>query len=86
MALTDVPPLPTMTVVTMVEQHERLLAAGDPVEVRNRFDARWTRGFVVDEVVDDGYRIRRSSDDQLIPSVFSREEIRREHRRGQWWY
>ena len=86
MALTDVEPLPTMTVVTMVEQHERLLAVGDPVEVRNRFDARWIRGFVVDQVVDDGYRVRRSSDDQLIPSVFTGEEVRREHRRGQWWY
>jgi hypothetical protein len=75
-----------MTVVTMVEQHERLLATGDPVEVRNRFDRRWTRGFVVDQVVDDGYRIRRSSDEQLLPSVFTGEEVRREHRRGQWWY
>jgi hypothetical protein len=86
MALTDEMTLPTMTVVTMVEQHERVLAAGDPVEVRNRFDARWIRGFVVDRVVDDGYRIRRTSDDQLIPTVFTAEEVRREHRRGQWWY
>jgi hypothetical protein len=89
MALTDDVTLPTMTVVTMVEQHERqerLLAVGDPVEVRNRFDARWIRGFVVDEVVADGFHVRRLSDDQVIPSVFAREEVRREHRRGQWWY
>jgi hypothetical protein len=75
-----------MTVVTMVEPSERLLAHGTPVEVRNRFDRRWARGFVVDEVVDGGYRIRRSSDEQLLPSVFRGEEVRREHRRGQWWY
>jgi hypothetical protein len=75
-----------MTVVTMVEQHERVLASGTPIEVRNRFDGRWTRGFVVDEVVDGGYRIRRLSDEQLLPSVFTSDEVRREHRRGTWWY
>jgi hypothetical protein len=84
--LTDDMTLPTMTVVTMVEQHERVLAVGDPVEVRNRFDSRWNRGFVVDQVVEGGYHIRRSSDDQLLPSVFTGDEVRREHRRGQWWY
>ena len=75
-----------MTVVTMVEHSERVLTEGTPVEVRNRFDSRWTRGFVVDAVVDGGYRLRRSSDEQLLPSVFTTDEVRREHRRGQWWY
>ena len=75
-----------MTVVTMVEQSERVLAQGTPVEVRNRFDHRWTRGFLVDQVVDGGYRIRRASDEQVLPSVFTGDEVRREHRRGQWWY
>jgi hypothetical protein len=75
-----------MTVVTMVESSERVLAAGTPVEVRNRFDGRWNRGFLVDEAVEGGYRIRRTSDEQLLPSVFTGEEVRREHRRGQWWY
>jgi hypothetical protein len=75
-----------MTIVTFVEPTERVLEAGTQVEVRNRFDARWNRGFVVDQVVGDGYRLRRSSDDQLLPSVFTAQEVRREHRRGQWWY
>jgi hypothetical protein len=75
-----------MTVVTMVDASERTLVEGSHVEVRNRFDGRWTRGFLVHEVLDDGYRIRRTSDDQLLPSVFSVDEVRREHRRGQWWY
>ena len=34
-----------MTVVTMVEPTERVHSEGTPVEVRNRFDARWNRGF-----------------------------------------
>jgi hypothetical protein len=76
-----------MTVVAMVDATERTLIEGSHVEVRNRFDGRWTRGFVVAEVVDGGgYRIRRTSDDQLLPSVFTKDEVRREHRRGQWWY
>jgi hypothetical protein len=75
-----------MTVVTMVEATERTLAEGTHVEVRNRFDGRWNRGFAVAEVTDDGYRIRRTSDDQLLPTVFTPDEVRREHRRGQWWY
>jgi hypothetical protein len=75
-----------MTVVTMVEPTERVHSEGTPVEVRNRFDARWNRGFVIDRVEGDGYRIRRSSDDQLLPTIFTADEVRREHRRGQWWY
>ncbi len=75
-----------MTVVTMVEPTERVLSEGTPVEVRIRFDARWHRGFVIDRVAADGYRIRRSSDDQPLPTVFTADEVRREHRRGQWWY
>ncbi len=75
-----------MTVVTIVEPTERVLAEGTRVEVRNRFDSRWTRGFVVAEVIGDGYRIRRSSDDQVLPSAFTADEVRREPRRGQWWY
>ncbi len=78
--------LSKITVVTMVEPTERVLHEGTHVEVRNRFDARWTRGFVVAEVVGDGYRIRRSSDAQVLPTVFTGDEVRREPRRGQWWY
>ena len=75
-----------MTVVTMAEPTERVLSEGTRVEVRNRFDARWNRGFTVAEVVGDLYRIRRTSDDELLPSLFTAAEVRREHRRGQWWY
>jgi hypothetical protein len=75
-----------MTVVTMAEPTERALTPQTRVEVRNRFDGRWNRGFEVAEVVGDRYRIRRTSDEQLLPSLFTADEVRREHRRGQWWY
>jgi hypothetical protein len=84
--LTEKGHLSTMTVVAMVEPAERVLSEGTRVEVRNRFDRRWTRGFVVDEVDPRGYRIRRSGDGQVLPTVFTPDEVRREHRRGQWWY
>ena len=72
--------------MTMVDGAERTLDEGSHVEVRNRFDGRWNRGFAVDAVLEDGYRIRRSSDGQVLPTVFTSDEVRREHRRGQWWY
>ena len=56
------------------------------VEVRSRFDQRWSPGFLVIALDDAGYRIRRLSDGAELPTRFARDEIRRERRRGQWWY
>jgi hypothetical protein len=63
------------------------LEPGMRVEVRSRFDQRWSRGFEVAEVTEGGYRIRRLSDGQLLPTEFSDDDLRREKRRqGLWWY
>lgn len=62
------------------------IAPETKVEVRSRFDSRWAPGFEVIDLEDAGYRIRRLSDGAELPSRFSRDEIRRERRRGQWWY
>ena len=51
---------------------------GTRVEVTNRFDRRWSRGFEVAEVVGAGYRLRRVSDGRVIPVVFSAPEVRPE--------
>jgi hypothetical protein len=63
---------------------------GTRVEVRDRFDHRWTRGFEVAATVetDDGagYRIKRLSDGSVLPVVFAAEEVRREKKRDFWWY
>jgi hypothetical protein len=64
---------------------------GTRVEVRTRFDQRWTRGFEVADVLpgDEGnqrYRIRRRSDDSVLPTEFGSEEIRSEKKgRTMWW-
>lgn len=70
----------------MVDAVERVLAEGTHVEVRNRFDGRWSHGFVVAEVHDDGYRVRRSGETEVLAHLFPADAVRKEHRRGQWWY
>ena len=64
---------------------------GTRVEVRSRFDERWTRGFEVAEVVSEEepepvrYRIRRRSDGSVLPSLFVGDEVREEKKRSMWW-
>jgi hypothetical protein len=63
-----------------------VLARGTRVEVRSSFDQRWTSGFEVVDADGDGYRLRRLSDGAELPGIFRRDALRRERRRGQWWY
>jgi hypothetical protein len=64
---------------------------GTRVEVRSRFDDRWSRGFEVAEVeAGDGgketrYRIRRRSDGSVLPALFVDDELREEKKRSMWW-
>ena len=63
------------------------LAAGTKVDVRNRYQGTWVRGFEVAESTRDGYRIRRLSDGSILGDLFSRDDVRRERRRqGFWWH
>ena len=47
-------------------------------QVRNRLDRRWSSGFEVDVPTDDGYRLRRVSDNAVLPAAFPPAEIRPE--------
>ena len=66
---------------------------GTRVEVRSRFESRWTRGFEVADRVDgasdaDGeamYKVRRRSDGAILPVTFSEADLREENKRGTWW-
>jgi hypothetical protein len=62
---------------------------GTRVEVRSRFDDRWSRGFEVAEVVDEGegarYRLKRRSDGSVLPVLFVDDELREEKKRSMWW-
>jgi hypothetical protein len=63
------------------------LAAGTAVDVRSRYVGAWSSGFEVAEPVQDGYRIRRLSDDSVLPDVFTNEDVRAQrHKAGMWWY
>jgi hypothetical protein len=63
------------------------LAPGTKVDVRNRYQGTWVRGFEVAEAADDGYRIRRLSDGSVLGELFTRDDVRRERRRqGFWWH
>lgn len=57
------------------DAHESI-SAGTTVEVLCRFDDRWTTGFTVVDVADDGYRLRRRSDGSILPAWFPADQIR----------
>ena len=61
---------------------------GTAIEVRNRFDGRWSKGFEISAVNADGYRVVRLSDGRELPTLFDPSDIRRprDRRRGSWWY
>ncbi|HET6794545.1 MAG TPA: hypothetical protein VFH45_08895 [Acidimicrobiales bacterium] len=50
------------------------------IEVRNRFEGGWSRGYLLDEVISNGdtevYRVRRRSDGRVLPLLFQPGEIR----------
>ncbi len=52
------------------------LPVGVPVEVRNRFDDRWTHGFSVAVVDEDAYQLRRLSDGSILPAWFPASMVR----------
>jgi hypothetical protein len=62
---------------------------GTRVEVRSRFDDRWSRGFEVAEVVREGegarYKLKRRSDGSVLPALFVDDELREEKKRSMWW-
>ncbi|HAM03345.1 MAG TPA: hypothetical protein DCQ30_14140 [Acidimicrobiaceae bacterium] len=63
------------------------LRAGTPVDVRSRFVGDWSRGFEVAERVEDqGYRVRRLSDDTVLPDVFDDQDVRPQRRRQDFWW
>ncbi len=52
------------------------LRSGTEVEVRRRFDQAWAHGFVIDDVDDAGYWLRRKSDGALLPVAFPGDDVR----------
>ena len=65
------------------------MKVGTRVEVRNRFDAHWSRGFEIVDVLSEPpppqYRVRRRSDGNVLPAEFVGDDLREERRRSTWW-
>jgi hypothetical protein len=51
---------------------------GTRVQVRNRFNQHWTSGFEVAQVDETAYRLRRISDNSVLPVAFDEDEVRAE--------
>jgi hypothetical protein len=50
---------------------------GTPVEARNHFDGRWVGGFIVEaSEPGESYRLRRRSDQAVLPVAFASDELR----------
>ena len=60
------------------------LTAGTHVEVRSGLDDSWQPGFMVAEVTERGYLLRRESDGQVLPEL-PHERVRRRRKRSTWW-
>ena len=55
---------------------DEALPVGAPIELRSRFDDRWTHGFSVATYRDRAYQVRRLSDGHVLPAWFPAEIIR----------
>jgi hypothetical protein len=53
---------------------------GTSVAVFNQFSGSWTSGFEIATGRDDGYELRRHSDQTVLPKTFSINDLRVERR------
>jgi hypothetical protein len=60
------------------------LEVGAKVEVASGFDGSWQRGFVIAEVTESGYVLRREVDGSTLPELPT-DRVRRERKRETWW-
>ena len=76
-----------MGVVEEVGREVDTLAVGERVEVRNRFNSQWARGFEIVEVGASGYTLRRLTDGEVLPTEFDPDDVRASHKRSNdfWW-
>jgi hypothetical protein len=62
------------------------LPLGTRVDILNPFVPSWSNGFVIHEVVDGGYAVRREIDDHVLRRVFAADEVRPvAEKPPSWW-
>jgi hypothetical protein len=52
------------------------LREGEAVQVHTKYNDTWVRGFEIAEVLEDGYRVRRTSDGSLLPNLTGEDDVR----------
>jgi hypothetical protein len=62
--------------MTSFEAETTLLLTGTEVEVLTRYEHRWSAGFEIAAIDDDGFLVRRHSDGAVLPAAFSANELR----------
>jgi hypothetical protein len=55
---------------------EHAFRVGSRVEVRDRFQGSWSRGFEIAGEIAGGYTLRRVSDRSILPVAFPAHELR----------
>ena len=72
--------LPPGELMSPTERKSReSLPPGTEVEVLTRYQPRWAPGFAIDATGDDGYTVRRRSDNSVLPATFPADQIRRRY-------
>lgn len=69
--------MPSMTPGDVTVQPSARLPVGTPVEVRDHFCARWSRGFEIAASRGDRYTVRRLSDGYVLPAEFADDDVAR---------
>jgi len=64
------------SISTIMTWEEHGAEVGMLVDVRGRYLGNWCRGFEVAEILYEGCRVRRSSDQSVLPDIFPYEEVR----------
>lgn len=59
----------------MADSLVRKCSPGDPVVVHVLFNNVWTGGFELVDVEDGGVRVRRRSDNVVLPALFDPHEV-----------
>jgi hypothetical protein len=58
---------------------DQTLPAGTSVAVFSKFSGSWISGFEIATGCDDGYHLRRHSDQSVLPKTFPIDDLRVEH-------
>jgi hypothetical protein len=61
---------------TVMTWEEHGAEVGMLVDVQSQYMGTWRRGFEVAEILYEGCRVRRCSDQKVLPTIFPYEEVR----------